>query len=255
MPAAQISSCNINLQSHGRRPSISNHQLAQPVYGRYNTRMATRYPIPTAEARTEIEVKKSRFIATAVPVFSVDEAKAFIARIKAEFSDASHNVPAFLVGYGAAVTAHCNDDGEPSGTAGRPILAVLQGSGLGDIAVVVTRYFGGTKLGTGGLVRAYSDATKAVLDILPRAEKVPTHTVMLSIPYNYLERIRLLVDEWNGRILDEDFAADITVTAQFTVAKFPRFQTALSEMSHGSLAAEIVETHEATIMPLGSFDA
>jgi uncharacterized YigZ family protein len=209
-----------------------------------------RYPIPAQEARTEIKVKNSRFIATAAPVFSVDEAKEFIARIKSEFSDASHNVPAFSVGYGSSVIAHCSDDGEPSGTAGRPILAVLQGSGLGDLAIVVTRYFGGTKLGTGGLVRAYSDAAKAVLEILPRAEKVPTHTVMLVIPYNYLERIRLLVAEYNGRILDEAFAADITVTIQFTVETFPEFQQALEEMSHGRLEAEIVATNEATIMPL-----
>ena len=127
------------------------------------------YPIPARRTRTEIEVLRSRFIATAAPVFSVDEARDFVNSVKDEFADASHNVPAFLVGYGPSVTAHCSDDGEPSGTAGRPALAVLQGSGLGDIAVVVTRYFGGTKLGTGGLVRAYGDAVKAVLAILPLA--------------------------------------------------------------------------------------
>ena len=216
--------------------------------------MSKRYPIPAAEAQVEIEVKKSRFVATAVPVFTVEEARTFIARIKTEYRDASHNVPAFLVGFGNSVTAHCNDDGEPSGTAGRPILAVLQGSGLGDIAVVVTRYYGGTKLGTGGLVRAYGDATKAVLKILPRAEKVPTHTVMLALPYNLLERVRLLVAEWNGRILDEQFAADITMTMQFTLAKFPGFQEALRELSHGALTAEvIVETNKNSIMPLGTF--
>ncbi len=214
---------------------------------------AKRYPIPATEARTEIRVSNSRFIATAVPAFSVPEAKAFITRIKQEFSDASHNVPAFMVGYGTAVTAHCNDDGEPSGTAGRPMLAVLQGSGLGDIAVVVTRYFGGTKLGTGGLVRAYGDAVKAVLDVLPRAEKVPTHTVMLALPYTFFERVKLLVEEWNGRILDEEFAADITITAQFTVEKFPGFQNALIEHSHGTLTAEIIETNNDTIMPLGIY--
>jgi uncharacterized YigZ family protein len=209
-----------------------------------------RYPIPAQEARAEIKVKNSLFIATAAPVFSVEEAREFMARIKSEFSDASHNVPAYAVGYGPAVIAHCSDDGEPSGTAGRPILAVLQGSGLGDLAIVVTRYFGGTKLGTGGLARAYGDAAKAVLEILPRAEKVPTHTAMLVIPYNYLERIRLLVAAHNGRILDEEFAADITVTMQFTVETFPAFQAALEEMSHATLAAEIVETNEETIMPL-----
>ncbi|MCP5097892.1 MAG: DUF1949 domain-containing protein, partial [Chloroflexi bacterium] len=161
---------------------------------------------------------------------------------------------AFVVGFGNSVTAHCNDDGEPSGTAGRPMLAVLQGSGLGDVVVVVTRYFGGTKLGTGGLVRAYGDAVKAVLEIMPRAEKVPTHTIMLAIPYSYVERIRRLVDGHNGRLLDEEFAADVTVTAQFTVERFPIFQQELQEMSHGSLEAEIIETNEDTIMPLGTFE-
>jgi len=215
--------------------------------------MSTRYPIPAAETRAEIEVKNSRFIATAAPVFTVDEAKAFVKRIKDEFADASHNVPAYQIGFGASVTAHCNDDGEPSGTAGRPMLAVIQGSGLGDIAVVVTRYFGGTKLGTGGLVRAYGDAVKAVLSVLPLAEKVPTHTVMLALPYSHLERVRLLLAAHNGRLLDETFAADVTLTAQFTVDQFPAFQTALQDMTHGTLAAEIVATDHETIMPLGSF--
>lgn len=209
-----------------------------------------RYPIPAGETRTEIEVSNSRFIATLAPVFSVDEAKAFVARIKQEFADASHNVPAFVVGYGNAVTAHCNDDGEPSGTAGRPMLAVLQGSGLGDAAVVVTRYFGGTKLGTGGLVRAYGDAVRAVLEIAPRAEKVPTHTVMLVLPYTYFERIKLLLDEHGGQLLDTEFSAYILITAQFTVEHFPAFQEALQEMSHGSLSAEIIETNPDTIMLL-----
>lgn len=211
----------------------------------------SRYPIPAKEVRTEFKVKNSLFIATAAPVFSVDEAKAFVQRIKAEFADATHNVPAYVVGYGTAVTAHCSDDGEPSGTAGRPMLAVLQGSGIGDIAVVVTRYFGGTKLGTGGLVRAYSDAVKAVLAVLPLAEKVLTHTVMLALPYHLLERVRLLVGEWNGRVLDETFAADVTMTTQFTTDQFPIFQEALREMSHGTLEAEIVETSEAIVPLMG----
>lgn len=213
-----------------------------------------RYPIPAGETRAEIKVKNSRFIATAAPVFSVEEARAFIDRIKAEFANASHNVPAFLVGYGPAVTAHCNDDGEPSGTAGRPALAVLQGSGLGDIVVVVTRYFGGTKLGTGGLVRAYGDAVKVVLDVLPRAEKVPTHTIMVAVPYSFFERLRLLIEAQGGEILDEEFAADVTVTGRFVTDRFPAFQSALAEQSNGTLAAEIIETNKETIMPLSNLD-
>ena len=211
-----------------------------------------RYPIPAERTTAEIEVKKSRFIATLAPVFSVEEAKTFIREVKKEYADASHNVPAFLVGYGSTVTKHCNDDGEPSGTAGRPMLAVLEGSGMGDIAVVVTRYWGGTKLGTGGLVRAYGDAVKAVLEAVPRAEKVPTHTTMLAIPYTHLERVRLVAAEHGGIVQDEEFAADITMTIQFMVERFEGFQVALNELSHGSLAAEIIETDPNSIFPIAS---
>ena len=211
-----------------------------------------RYPIPAAEAEAEIEILKSRFIATLQPVFSVDEARAFIKMVRSRYSDASHNVPAFLIGYGSSVTAHCNDDGEPSGTAGRPMLAVLQGSGLGDVAVVVTRYWGGTKLGTGGLVRAYGDAVKEVLAVTQRAEKVPTHTVLLASPYTYLERIRLLVVEYGGVMLDEEFGADVMMTVQFEVERFDGFNAALVSMTHGVISAEIMETNPDTIMPLES---
>ena len=212
-----------------------------------------RYPIPAEETRTEIYVMNSRFISTIAPVFSVEKAKFFIARIKAEYADASHNVPAYVVGFGSSVTAHCSDDGEPSGTSGRPALAVLQGSGIGDAAVVVTRYFGGTKLGKGGLVRAYGDAVRAVLQIVPLAEKVPTHTVMIGLPYTHFERVKREIEAHNGKILDEDFGADIIMTCQFTVEGFPAFQTTLSEMTHGTLKAEIIETNPETILPIGSF--
>jgi uncharacterized YigZ family protein len=195
-------------------------------------------------------VVNSRFIATAAPVFSVAEAKAFIGRMRDEFADASHNVPAYLIGYGSSVIAHCSDDGEPSGTAGRPALAVLRGSGFGDVAVVVTRYFGGTKLGTGGLVRAYGDAVREVLVMLPRAARIPTHTVMMAVPYSLFEQVRLTIAAHRGRILDEDFAADVTMTARFDVEHFPAFRAALQTLSNGRLEAEIIETNEATIMPI-----
>ena len=207
----------------------------------------TRYQIPAVETQVEIRVLNSRFIATIAPVFSVEEAKGFVARVRGEFGNASHNVPAFLVGHGNSVIAHCSDDGEPSGTAGRPALAVLQGSGLGDVAVVITRYFGGTKLGTGGLVRAYGDAVRAVLAAAPRAERIPTHTVMLAVPYAFLERARLLIAAHHGQIRDEDFTADVTVTARFAVPDFPSFQAALQEAAHGTLSVEIVETVDVII--------
>lgn len=192
----------------------------------------------------------SRFIASLAPTFTVEGARAFIDAVKREFHDASHNVPAFVVGHGASVTKHCSDDGEPSGTAGRPALAVLQGSGLGDVTVVVTRYFGGTKLGTGGLVRAYGEAVREVLAVTPLAEKVPTHTVMLATPYSLFEQVRLLVEKHAGQILDETFAVDVTVTARFPVARFDGFQAALRDLSGGTLEALILETHPSTLMPI-----
>jgi uncharacterized YigZ family protein len=208
------------------------------------------YTTPARETRAEIAVLNSRFIASAAPAESVEAARAFITRIRAEFPDASHNVPAFVIGHGNSVTTHSSDDGEPSGTAGRPALAVLTGSGLGDIVVVVTRYFGGTKLGTGGLVRAYSDAVRAVLEVLPRARRVATHTALLVIPYNWYERLKLLVDSHHGQILDQEFAADITLTLQLAVDAYEIFSRALAEASHGSLLPEVIETRD-KLIPVG----
>ena len=207
------------------------------------------YPVPAREIRRELTISNSRFISSLAPVFSVDEAKAFVQRIRAEFPNASHYVPVYLIGHGDSEIAHCSDAGEPSGTAGRPALAVLRGSGLGDVAVVITRYFGGTKLGTGGLVRAYSEAIRQVVEAVPRAEKVLTHTVMLAFPYTHLERIRQVVAANSGEVLDEVFTADVTLTARLRVDRFPFFQTAVSDLTRGMVQAEIIETGE-VLMPL-----
>jgi len=206
--------------------------------------------IPAREARARLRVANSRFIATVAPAFSVDEARAFIDRIKAEFDDATHNVPAFVIGHGATVTTHCSDDGEPSGTAGPPTLAVLQGSGLGDVAVVVTRYFGGTKLGTGGLVKAYSAATREVLARLPRAVKLPTHTVRIDVHYRLYERLLRLVARHRGQTLEEAFAGEVTVIARLPQQALPAFRDELQELSGGRAEPRIVASSESTIVPL-----
>ncbi len=216
----------------------------------YNQTMAKPNLVPAKEVRVELRVSNSRFIATIAPATSVEEARSFVERIKAEFADASHNVPAYIIGHETTITAHCNDDGEPSGTAGRPALAVLKGSGLGDVAVVITRYFGGTKLGTGGLVRAYGDAVREVLKFVPKAEKVPTITAMLAIPYNLFEQLGLLTQEYGGQILEKTFAADVTIVVLFREKKFTNFQNALRELTHGQTEAVIVERDSGTIMPL-----
>jgi len=202
------------------------------------------HAIPLNEIRREQVVVNSRFIATLAPVLSIEDARAFIARIKKEFADASHNVPAYIIGGGNTVTEYFSDDGEPSGTAGKPVLAVLRGSGLGDVAVVVTRYFGGTLLGTGGLVKAYTESTQLVVNAAERGRRVPVHVAMVAIPYNLLERVRLVVARHNGEVLEEDFAGDITMTMQFPVDSFEAFQNELRELSAGKLKGEVIESKE-----------
>jgi uncharacterized YigZ family protein len=206
--------------------------------------MTVPYLIPAEEIRREQVVVNSRFIATLAPVANTDEAREFIERIKKEFAKASHNVPAYIIGGGNTVSDYCSDDGEPSGTAGRPALAVLHGSGLGDVVVVITRYFGGTLLGKGGLVKAYTESTQMVVNAVRRARRQQVHIVMLALPYNLLERVRMLVESHQGDVLDESFAADITMTLRLPVEKMGQFQADLSELSAGKLRAETIETTE-----------
>ena len=211
--------------------------------------MTKPYSVPLTEIRREHVVVNSKFIATLAPVFSIDEARAFMARIRKEFADASHNVPVYIIGGGNTVTEYFSDDGEPAGTSGKPALAVLRGSGLGDAALVITRYFGGTLLGTGGLVKAYTESAQLVVNTVGRGQRVPVHLVLLAIPYNLLERIRLLSTRHRAEILGEDFAGDITLTIQIPVSDFDAFQLGLRELSAGKLQAEVIDSKE-TIMPM-----
>ena len=143
-----------------------------------------RYPIPAGRFRSEIEVERSRFIATVQPVTSTAEAQAFIASIKTEFPDANHNCWAYLVGPPESTDqVGLSDDGEPHGVAGKPMLIALQYSGLGDTAVVVSRYFGGVKLGKGGMVKAYTAAVKTALEQLSRAERVTWVSFLATFDY------------------------------------------------------------------------
>jgi uncharacterized YigZ family protein len=202
------------------------------------------YLIPLHVIRREHMVINSKFIATLAPVLNTDEAREFIARIKKEFADASHNVPAYIIGGGNTLSEYFSDDGEPSGTAGKPALTVLRGSGLGDVAVVVTRYFGGTLLGTGGLVKAYTESTQMVVNAVGRGRRVTVHMAMVALPYNLLERVRLIVKRNHGEVIGEDFAADITMTLQLPVESFEGLQGELRELSAGKLKAEVIESAE-----------
>ena len=196
---------------------------------------------PAARARAEIRASNSRFIATAGPAASVEAARALIAEIRAEMPDATHHVYAYVIGHGATTTLGMSDDGEPSGTAGRPVLAVLRGSGLGDVALVVTRYFGGTLLGTGGLVHAYGDAAKAVLALLPREQKVERRALAATLPYAAYDVARRLVAAHAGSIVDEAFAADVTLRVLLPAAQVAAFTQALGEATAGQAQIEEID--------------
>ena len=152
------------------------------------------YQILLEGASAEIVEKKSRFIATIRPVKTEEEASAFIEKMKKQYWDARHNCSAFVVGENNCIT-RCSDDGEPSGTAGRPMLEVLLGSGITNIAVVVTRYFGGVLLGAGGLVRAYSSATVAAIEAAGRLEMHSCTKLTMRVPYALWGRVEAMLHE------------------------------------------------------------
>lgn len=193
------------------------------------------YRIPLETHRTEITVVNSRFITTIGYVQSADAAKQFLGDVRAEMPDASHHVYAFRIGFGNSITEGMSDDGEPSGTAGPPVMAVLRGAEIGDVIVVVTRYFGGTKLGTGGLVRAYGDAAREGLSTLKTVLNVRKQVVGIELPYPLYERVRRLISQFEGEIEDEDFAAAITIMVRLPLHRVASFADELKELSAGQV--------------------
>ncbi len=198
--------------------------------------MSGRYPVPAGRARVEEAILRSRFITTAGPVADMEAAKAFVASVRAEFPDATHNCYAFAAGPpGSTAMAGMSDDGEPPGTAGRPMLAVVLGSGVGDLAVVVTRFYGGTKLGTGGLVRAYSGGVKAVLLELPVIEKVTLASLLAVGPYAWITPLERLLPEFEATIVDRTFAADVTWQLSAPAERVESLAAALVELTRGEV--------------------
>ena len=196
----------------------------------------SRYPIPAARHRVEEVIQRSRFIATAAPVEDVAAARAFIDEMRAEFADASHNCYAFLAGQpGSTAQMGMTDDGEPSGVAGRPMLAVLMGSGVGDIAVVVTRYWGGIKLGTGGLVRAYGGGVKAVLESLPIREKVTWETVRARGSYRWVTPVARLLPDYEAVISDQTYDDLVNWVIAVPEERKNDLTANLIDMTHGEI--------------------
>ncbi len=203
--------------------------------------MTPPYRIPAAESQCEIVIRKSRFLTTVQRASTVESARAAIADLRANMPGANHHVYAFRVGYGNTVTEGMSDDGEPTGTAGPPTLAVLRGSDIGDIVLVTARYFGGVKLGTGGLVRAYTESAQLALSQLKTELKVERQLVGIELPYSLYNVAKLLIGAHNGVVEEEIFEAEVLVTARFVTSDLERFTAELGERSAGAVSPVILD--------------
>lgn len=189
----------------------------------------------------EIVEKKSRFIATIAPVENEEEATAFIERIRKKYYDARHNCPAFVIGRNKELT-RCSDDGEPSGTAGKPILEVLLGAGLTNVAVVVTRYFGGTLLGTGGLVRAYTQAVQEGLAACKIATMRYGVTIRIETDYTDLGKIQHLLNNKEIPIISSEYTDKVALMVQLPKEQAEGLRKELTEATAARAYTEITES-------------
>ena len=185
----------------------------------------------------EIVEKKSRFIATVRPIETEEEAVAFVNEMKKKYWDARHNCSAFVIGSRQEVT-RCSDDGEPAQTAGRPMLDVLLREGITNVAVVVTRYFGGVLLGTGGLVRAYQSATQAGLAASKIIEKRQGKKLIIHTDDNGLGKLQYLFGQQKTAILDTEYAADVVLTILVPVEQKDFLYKEIIEQTNGTAQME-----------------
>ena len=205
--------------------------------------MSERYRIPDlAHGQTHSAqrlVRHSRFLATVAHCANVEDARSFIQNQRQQYADATHNCWAFCAGPpGDTARIACNDGGEPHGTAGRPMLTVLLHSGIGELACVVTRYFGGVKLGAAGLMRAYQDSVRAALTGLPLRLRVESVTIRVTINYKYIDVLRRILHVYEARIRGENFTEAACFHIVIPKEHLEAFRLVLNEQSAGSARIE-----------------
>ena len=183
------------------------------------------------EGCDEFIEKKSRFIGYVKPVKTVEEAAEFIAKIKSKHWDATHNVSAYVLRENNIQRS--SDDGEPSGTAGVPVLDVLLKENLVDVCVVVTRYFGGTLLGAGGLIRAYSHGSKIAVESGNIITMAPCKIMSCLVDYSFYDRMNILLTEFNANVENSDFADKINITFSLKADLVEELNSRLIEISNG----------------------
>jgi uncharacterized YigZ family protein len=191
------------------------------------------YPVPVGRTRVETVVQKSRFVSTIQSACSAAEAQGLIREIRAEMPDATHHVYAFRAGHGASVIEGMSDDGEPAGTSGPPTLAVVRGSGFGDVLLVTTRYFGGTKLGTGGLVAAYTLAAQNVLKATPTVPKTLWRRLQLEFDYRFTDAVRHAIHTAGARIDESDYGAAVRLVCMIPEETMGELEQRLRDICRG----------------------
>ena len=202
--------------------------------------MLSQYRTVYSGGEAEIIEKKSRFIATVRPVKTEEEAIAFIESMKKKYWNATHNCSAYVIGEHFQIQ-RCSDDGEPSGTAGKPMLDVLLGEEIHDVVVVVTRYFGGTLLGTGGLVRAYSSSTKEGLLASKVITKMHGQKLVIETDYTGLGKIQYILGQRGLTILDSIYTDKVELEVLLPEEEIKPVMTAITEGTNGQAVMELME--------------
>ena len=188
----------------------------------------------------EMMVKNSRFLSEVIAVSTPDEAREVWHQQKIKYDNGGHIVYAFITGPQGNI-AGCSDDGEPSGTAGRPTLEVLKGSNLTNVILTTARWFGGTKLGTGGLVRAYTQAAQLALGAIETRELIPMASCSLQLPYSLYEQVKRIIQEVNFEITNEDFSNVISLVGTLPEKNFEFFSLQIRELSSGAIKVTLLE--------------
>lgn len=202
--------------------------------------MLSQYKTVYCGKEAEIIEKKSRFIATVKPVKSEEEAVAFIEALKKKYWNATHNCFAYVIGEHFQIQ-RCSDDGEPSGTAGKPMLDVLLGEEIHDTVVVVTRYFGGTLLGTGGLVRAYQSSTKAGLEASTIITKMHGHKISIETDYTGLGKIQYILGQRGLTILNSEYTDKVVMEVLLPETQVKQVMAEITEGTNGQALMELLE--------------
>jgi uncharacterized YigZ family protein len=204
-----------------------------------------RYFVPMGRHRVEQSIERSRFICTVQRVDSAATAQAFLREMNSEFADATHNCWAYVAGSpGNTNVIGMSDAGEPHGTAGRPMLTVLLHSGVGEIAAIVTRYYGGTKLGTGGLVKAYGGTVQLALETLQLAERVDYVEAELSIGYACITAIQQMIASLGAEVTEQAYGVEVRYGLRVPRANVESLRSAVADMTRGDGKFRVVDADE-----------